>query len=108
MQNRDSSPNGDDGGKVEDFRWAALVAHVLHPHDVQILEALGRTGRPLSAGDLSKLFDGDPSCAKVAHRLHRLSRFDAVELAATPTLRNVADIPYRLVRLPDDDDVPIE
>jgi hypothetical protein len=82
----------------KDFCWGALVARVLHPIDVQIIEALRWIDAPLSAGDFAQLFDGEPSWSKLCHHLRRLSQFQAIEYAVAPTPRNVTDISYRLVR----------
>lgn len=84
------------------FCWAALIARVLHPVDVQIIEALQWIEQPLSADDLTRLFDGKPSWAAVGHHIRRLSRLDAIELAETPTTKNITDIRYRLVQRPRD------
>lgn len=78
------------------FCWTALVARVLHPFDVQIIEALRWIELPLSAGDLSQLFD-DERWVLLGRHLRRLSRLNAIELAETPTPRNITDISYRLV-----------
>ena len=86
--------------QVEAFCWAALVARVLHPLAVQIIEALRWIERPLSAGDLTQLFDGEPSWAVVGHHMRRLSKLGALELGETPTTRNITDIAYRLVERP--------
>jgi hypothetical protein len=93
----------DGGGEEAGFCWEALVARVLHPVDVQIIEALLWIGQPLSAGDLTQLFDDD-RWALFGRHLRRLAKLDAVELGETPTLGNVADVSYRLaVKRPGDD-----
>ena len=85
------------GTQTPEFRWAELVARTLHPIDVQIIEALQWIEQPLSAGDLSQLFDRKPSWVLFSHRMRRLAKIDAIELAETPAARNIADISYRLV-----------
>ena len=80
------------------FCWAALVARVLHPVDVQIIEAFQWIDEPLSADDLSQLFEGSRSWASLCHHIRRLSKLDAIELAETPTTRNITKIRYRLAR----------
>lgn len=89
-----------ESGSEAGFCWAALVARVLHPMDVQIIEAMERVGEPLSADDLTRLFDGKPSWALMGRHMRRLTKLEAVELAETPTTRNITDIRYRLVRRP--------
>jgi hypothetical protein len=85
-------------GRVGDFCWAALVASVLHPVDVQIIEAFRWIEEPLSGGDLAQLFDGQVSWAALGHHLRRLAKLDAIALAEAPTTRNIADIRYRLAQ----------
>jgi hypothetical protein len=82
------------------FCWGALVASVLHPVDVQIIEALQWIEQPLSADDLIQMFDGKPSWAVVGHHLRRLAKLGAIRLAETPTAENITDIRYYLVRRP--------
>jgi DNA-binding transcriptional ArsR family regulator len=84
------------------FCWAALVARLLHPVDVEIIEALRWIEQPLSADELSKIFDGKWSWAKVSHHIRRLDKLGAVELHEIQTKPNIADIRYRLVERPGD------
>jgi hypothetical protein len=76
---------------------------MLHPIDVQIIEALQWIEQPLSADELSEVFDGEWSWAKVSHHIRRLDKLDAVELSEIQTTRNIADIRYRLVERPGDE-----
>lgn len=89
-----------ESGQGAGFCWAALVARVLHPMDVQIIEAMEWVEEPLSAGDLTQLFDGKPSWALMGRHMRRLTKLEAIEPSETPTMRNVTDIRYRLVRRP--------
>jgi hypothetical protein len=91
-----------EGGQETGFCWAALVARLLHPVDVQIIEALQWIEQPLSADELSEVFDGAWSWAKVSHHIRRLHRLDAVEVSEIQTKPNIADIRYRLRRRPRD------
>jgi predicted MarR family transcription regulator len=84
------------------FCWAALVARVLHPVDVAIIEAFEWIEQPLSAGDLSEVFDSKWPLAKVTYHIRRLHKLDAIELSATPTMKNIADVRYRLLERPRD------
>lgn len=90
----------DNREQPEYFGWAALVARVLHPVDVQIIEAFRWIGQPLSAGDLAHLFDGEVPWASLCHHMRRLTNLDAIGLGETPTTRNITDIRYRLVQRP--------
>lgn len=87
----------DNSEQEEGFSWATLVARVLHPIDVQIIEALQRLEQPLSASDLAQvLFDGEQSWATLGRHLRRLAKLDAIELGETPMFKDVTDISYRL------------
>jgi hypothetical protein len=94
----------EDSKPIGDAFWAALVARVLHPVDVQIVEALWRIEQPLSAGDLALLFGGEASWRGLGFHLRRLVKLEAVELGETPTVRNITDISYRLVVKGETDD----
>ncbi len=95
-------PTPDTTKRVEAFCWAALVARVLHPVDVAIIEAFQWIEQPLSAADLSEVFGGKWPRAKVTHHISRLHRLDAIELSKTPTMKNFVDIHYRLRQRPRD------
>lgn len=86
--------------RADEFAWEGLVARVLHPVDVQIIEALQWIGEPLSASDLTQLFEKNVSRARVCHHMRRLTRLRAVQLAETPTMQNAIDISYRLAGAP--------
>lgn len=89
---------GGEGGGAPGLCWAALVARVLHPTEVQIIEALRWVERPLSAGDLSELFDTGLSWVVVCRHIRRLTQLGAIEAEQEP-LREFADIRYRLTSL---------
>jgi hypothetical protein len=82
------------------FCWAALVARVLHPIDVQIIEALDWSERSLSAGDLKLFFDGEVRWRSLCRHLRRLVHLEAIEFAEVPTIRRITCIRYRLVQRP--------
>jgi hypothetical protein len=84
-------------GSTGEAFWGTLAARVLHPIDVQIIEAFQWIELPLSAGDLTQLFDGKSSWAVVGRHMRRLAKLGAIELGETPTTRNIRDISYRLV-----------
>lgn len=74
------------------------MARVLHPIDVQIIEAMRWIDLPLSTGDLAEIFDGKPSSAVIGRHVRRLVKLDAVELDEAPTPPHLAGITYRLSR----------
>ncbi len=79
------------------------MARVLHPVDVQIIEALNWSEQPLSAGDLKLFFDDKVSWHSLCRHLRRLARLEAVELVDVPTIQRITDIRYRLVQRPRDE-----
>lgn len=54
MQANDNSERGE-GPPIADAWWAALAADLLHPVQVQVIEALRYIGEPLSVGDISEI-----------------------------------------------------
>jgi Helix-turn-helix domain len=85
----------------DDFCWGALAARVLHPVQVQIIEALRWIDRPLSAGELLRVLRGEQAGLRIEHHLRRLRRLGAVALDGKATARIAAtDRSYRLVRRP--------
>ena len=64
-------------GRSGDFCWTALVARVLHSVDVQIIEAFQQIEKPLSAGDLSQLFDRKTCWSSLVHHTRRLTELGA-------------------------------
>ena len=92
------SLKSEDPELIGDAFWAGLAARVLHPVDVQIIEAFRWIEEPLSGGDLAQLFDGQVSWAALGHHMRRLAKLDAIVLAEAPTTRNITDIRYRLAQ----------
>jgi hypothetical protein len=68
----------DSAAKEGEFCWGALVARVLHPAQVEIIEALRWIDRSLSAADLMEVFEGRLTRPHIEHRLRQLARLDAV------------------------------
>ncbi len=92
-----SGPVSHDNGRKAGFCWGTIVAKVIHPIDVQIIEALRWIEQPLSAGDLAQLFNDGHSWAKIGRHLRRLAKLDAIEISEPITLRKAIDVRYRLV-----------
>jgi hypothetical protein len=68
------------GAKVaEDFCWGELVARLMHPVQVEIIEALRWIGGPLTAGELEQVLYGELSESRLEHHLQRLARLDALK-----------------------------
>lgn len=81
-----------------EFCWGQLAARVVHPVDVQIIEAFQWIDEPLSTADLAQLFEGKRSWAALRHHVRRLFKLDAIELAEAPTTRDVTKVRYCLKR----------
>jgi DNA-binding transcriptional ArsR family regulator len=86
----------DDGTLITDAWWAALVADLLHPIQVQIIEALRWIDQPLSAGDLSETVD-DVEPARFDYHLGRLKKLGALDCGLVPPGTGFMDVHYRLV-----------
>lgn len=92
---------GDGNGKVGDFFWAALAARVLHPAQVEVIEALRWIDRPLAANDLLRVIDGQRVGLRPERRLWQLRRLGAVAPDEDGKARGpMGQIPYRLVERP--------
>jgi predicted MarR family transcription regulator len=82
-----------------DFCWGALAARLLHPVQVEIIEALRWIDRPLAARDLLLVLGRKPTGVRIEHHLRRLTRLDAVALDDSGRARgSVAGRLYRLTR----------
>jgi predicted transcriptional regulator len=91
----------DDAGQVEDFWWGTLVAGVLHPAQVEIIEALRWIDRPLSVTDLLQVLEGQRVGLRIERHLRRLAKLDAVTLEDDGKTRSPAMMrSYRLVKRP--------
>jgi hypothetical protein len=85
-----------DHDQIEDCRWAALVAKVIHPIDVLILEAFAWISKSLSERDLFDIIGGRVSARAISARMKHLCRLGALEISGTPVGRERLDIPYCL------------
>jgi len=65
----------------EPFQWDVLVPHTVHPCKVGIIEALLWIDRPLSAIDVSRLFDEEVSHMLVSYHLGKLAEFGILAIA---------------------------
>jgi hypothetical protein len=67
--------------------WAALPGRLLHPTQMQILEALFWIGRPLSATDLTRIFFEQPGRPLVEYHVGRLADLGILRKAGSRTVR---------------------
>jgi len=88
---------GRDGG----FCWSYLAARLIHPVQVEIIEALRWIDRPLSATDFIFVFGGKRTGLRIEHHLRRLRKLGVVvlhdaERGGIPAISRL----YRLVKRP--------
>lgn len=98
-----SSPGQPTAGPVaEGFPWGGLAARVIHPVQVEVIEALLWIDLPLTATDLLHVFDAKRSGLLIEHHIRRLTRLDAVMPIDNEQARRgpMADRSYCLVRHP--------
>jgi DNA-binding XRE family transcriptional regulator len=77
MQDNDN-PEHDDSAPTTDAWWAALVADLLHPVQVQIIEAFRYIDSPLTVRDISEIVD-DVEPVHLDHHLGRLRKLRALD-----------------------------
>ncbi len=85
------------GEGISEAFWAMLAARLLHPFQVQIIEAMRWIDRPLSASQLVHVFERKQRLSKVAYHLRRLDSLGALRPAGQryPTRGSVEKF-YRL------------
>lgn len=85
------------GGQIDDSWWGALAVRMLHPVEVQIVEALRHIDQPLSAGELFRACEEKPHWFAFVQHVRRLSKLRAIMLAEAPLVDNPLETRYRLV-----------
>lgn len=95
MHSKDSSPEGGDG-QLSDVWWATLAVRLLHPVQVQIIEALRCVGQPLSLRDLSEIVN-DVEWVHLDYHIGRLRRLGALDFTGLRQGDSVMDVRYQLV-----------
>lgn len=84
--------------QVDDAFWAALAAAVLHPVEVEIIEALRYICRPLTPTDLLLILEGRHAGLRIERRLRRLRKLGAIACEDNGKARGRTREPaYRLV-----------
>jgi hypothetical protein len=66
-----------DDGAPDGF-WAALAARLLHPIQVQIIEAMAWIDLPVSASDLVNVFSREERLSAIAYHVRRLDSLGAL------------------------------
>lgn len=81
------------------------MAHrLLHPVQVEVINALRQSGQPQSAREIAGLVESTSAAYLARHHLRRLRKVGAIDYAHSETPRNPLDICYRLVLEPPADD----
>lgn len=95
MQENGDTEHGD-GIPISDAWWAALAADILHPVQVQIIEAFRYIDRPLRVRDLSEIVDSvEP--VHLDYHLGRLGRLGVLKCGHLRPDTGFMDVRYELV-----------
>jgi hypothetical protein len=74
------------------FNWQALIACVLHPAKVAVIEALMWIDRPLSATQLEELFDGSSLyLGIITYHLKSLEAMGVLGIARSEAVRGATE-----------------
>lgn len=95
MHSHDSDPEFG-GDRLGDAWWAALAGRLLHPVQVEVIEALRCHGRPLSLRDLSMIVD-EVEWVHLDYHMGRLRRLGALRFSGSHQADSVMDLRYELV-----------
>jgi DNA-binding transcriptional ArsR family regulator len=80
-----------------DVDWDGLLAHLLHPTQFQIIEAMHWIDRPVSASQLVQVFDrARKDLSAVSYHLRRLRTLKIVELSSVRRIRGAKERLYTL------------
>jgi hypothetical protein len=60
-------------GGNEPFDWSLLVPHIVNPIKVGVIEAMSWIGEPLSARDLSKVFEDEWGLSAISYHVRTLA-----------------------------------
>jgi DNA-binding transcriptional ArsR family regulator len=78
--------------------WDGLMARLLHPTQLQIVEAMHWIGQPVSASQLVHVFDRDPKdLSAVSYHLRRLRTLKIVRLRSVRRARGAKARLYELI-----------
>lgn len=76
------------GAGAEDFDWASLVARLLHPLQVAIIEAFQWLSVPLSAADITSMASNVVEVNIARHHLRQLVKLGVLrEVGSAPSRR---------------------
>lgn len=78
------------------FDWEALVALLVHPVKVAIIEAMDWIGEPLSATDLDRILKGQVGVSLISYHLRKLVELGVLEPVRKETVRGAVQTFYSL------------
>jgi hypothetical protein len=80
---------GNDGEEVVD--WSALVAQVIHPTKIQIIEAMRWIDEPMSAIKLETIFDKTISLSNISYHVESLKKLGVLRLVKKRPVRGATE-----------------
>lgn len=78
------------------FDWEALVALLIHPVKVEIIEAMSWIAAPLSATDLDRILKGQVGVSLLSYHLRKLVELGALKPVRQDTVRGAVQTFYTL------------
>ncbi len=96
MYDDSNNPRSAGEPKPVEWSWEALVPHLIHPTKVQVIEAMLWIGRPMSAVDLERVFNGSPRLGVISYHLKRLAGPGILECVGTRQVRGAVESFYWL------------
>jgi Helix-turn-helix domain len=78
------------------FDWEALVALLIHPVKVSIIEAMDWVGEPLSATDLDRILKGQVGVSLISYHLRKLVELGVLQPVRKETVRGAVQTFYSL------------
>jgi len=71
--------------------WDAFFSHLAHPTQIAIIEALRWIDQPLSAAELTEVFEGTLGLATVSYHVRRLRNLHVLELINMRAVRGASE-----------------
>lgn len=78
------------------FDWEALVARLIHPVKVSIIEAMSWIGEPLSATDLDRILKGQVGVSLISYHLRKLVELGVIQPVRKEMVRGAVQTFYSL------------
>lgn len=75
--------------------WESIIARVLHPTQVEIIEAIKYLGGPRSAAELTRCFGGPP-LSSISYHIRHLAKIGALEKTGERRVRGAIENYYDL------------